>query len=543
MPMTPELRRGIDRIRDYLFGGGYPNPAQNAEQLSFLIYFYMYEAADAARVRAAERPGAEPYASAFEGEWNLRDPRNAREPGAVTAPRELLRWSSWAHALNGERLVNWVREEVFPFHAELAANGVTDFMDGARLVIDEPTVLTQLVSQLNDLHLDRVDADTKGDLFEHVLRQIRQAGELGQFRTPRHVIRALVRLIDPRIGESVYDPAAGTAGFLVGAWDHIRLANSSPAGIEEIEADGKTIRRGLGDTLSRHAVKQLHEATFYGADVDPQMVRLATMNLTLRGLDHVRILRRDALTRSLDRAAKAELGYPLQGFDVVLANPPFSGRLDRDRIVEDVKIGKTAQTELLFLQYMLNHLTDGGRCGVVVPEGVLFGPTGAHRELRRRLIENNTVDAVLSLPGGVFNPYAGVKTSLLVFRKGGTTERVMFLHADNDGFKLDANHDQPIVEDDLPDLIEAFRDRDERWREWRERDEDTDWIEKWWFAEADAIRAADFNLSANHHRPLSRAAVEHRDPLEILNELRTIETEILADIDGLAEAVREAVAK
>ena len=541
MPMTPELRRGIDRIRDYLFGGGYPNPAQNAEQLSFLIYFYMYEAADAARVRAAERPGAEPYTSAFEGDWNLRDPRNAREPGAVTAPRELLRWSSWAHALNGERLVNWVREEVFPFHAELAANGVTDFMDGARLVIDEPTVLTQLVSQLNDLHLDRVDADTKGDLFEHVLRQIRQAGELGQFRTPRHVIRALVRLVDPRIGERVYDPAAGTAGFLVGAWDHIRLANSSPAGIEEIEADGKTIRRGLGDTLSKEAVKQLHGATFYGADVDPQMVRLATMNLTLRGLDRVRILRRDALTRSLDRAAKAELGYPLQGFDVVLANPPFSGRLDRDRIVEDVKIGKTAQTELLFLQYMLNHLTDGGRCGVVVPEGVLFGSTGAHRELRRRLIENNTVDAVLSLPGGVFNPYSGVKTSLLVFRKGGTTERVMFLHADNDGFKLDANHDQPIDEDDLPDLIEAFRDRDERWGQWRERDEDTDWIEKWWFAEADAIRAADCNLSANRHRPLSRAKVEHRDPLEILDELRGIEMEILAEVEALAEAVRETV--
>ena len=170
MPMTPDLRHGIDRIRDYLFSGGYPNPAQNAEQPSFLIYFYMYEAADAARVLAAQRPGAAAYASAVEGEWNLRDPRNAREPGAGTVPGELLRWSSWAHALNGERLVNWVREEVFPFHAELAANGVTDFMDGARLVIDEPTVLTQVVSQLSDLHLDRVDADTKGDLFEHVLR-------------------------------------------------------------------------------------------------------------------------------------------------------------------------------------------------------------------------------------------------------------------------------------------------------------------------------------------------------------------------------------
>ena len=543
MPMTPELRRGIDRIRDYLFGGGYPNPAQNAEQLSFLIYFYMYEAADAARVRTAERPGAEPYESAFEGNWTLRDPRNAREPGAASVPRELLRWSSWADALNGERLVNWVREEVLPFHAELAANGVTDFMDGARLVIDEPTVLTQVVSQLNDLHLDRVDADTKGDLFEHVLRQIRQAGELGQFRTPRHVIRTLVRLVDPRIGETIYDPAAGTAGFLVGAWDHIRLANSSPAGIEEIDAEGKTIRRGLGDALSRDAVRQLQEATFYGADVDPQMVRLATMNLTLRGLDRVRILRRDALTRPLDRAAKAELGFPARGFDVILANPPFSGRLDRDRIVEDVKVGKTAQTELLFLQYMLNHLRDGGRCGVVVPEGVLLGSTGAHRELRRKLVENNTVETVLSLPGGVFNPYSGVKTSVLVFRKGGATGNVMFLHADNDGFKLDANHDQPIEADDLPGLIEAFGERDDRWRQWRDSDPEDDWTENWWFAEARDIREADFNLSANRHRPQSRSRVEHRDPLEILDELRGIETEILGEIDELAEAVRGAAAE
>ena len=539
MPLTPDLRRGIDRIRDHLYGGGYPNPAQNAEQLSFLIFFYMFEAADAARVRGARRPGAEVYASAFEGEWILRNSRNARASGEETVPRDTLRWSSWANALNGERLVSWVREEVFPFYAGVAAEGVTDFMAGARLVIDEPTVLSQVVSQVNDLHLEQVDADTKGDLFEHVLRQIRQAGELGQFRTPRHVIRAMVQLVDPRLGETVYDPAAGTAGFLVGAYDHIRLANSSPDGVEEVETDGQTVRRGLGDTLSRDAVRKLHEETFFGNDVDPQMVRLATMNLTLRGLDRVRILRRDALTRALDRAAKAELGLPAQGFDVILANPPFSGRLDRDRIVDEVKVGKTAQTELLFLQYMLNHLKDGGRCGVVVPEGVLFGSTGAHRELRRKLVENNTVEAVLSLPGGVFNPYSGVKTSVLVFRKGGTTERVMFLHADNDGFKLDANHDRSIEEDDLPGLIAVFNDPDARRATWQNRDAAANWTEKWWFADADIIRTTDFNLSAGRYRPQNRAQVEHRDPLEILGELKAIERQILEEIDALTDSVRE----
>ncbi|MDE0101797.1 MAG: N-6 DNA methylase, partial [Bryobacterales bacterium] len=235
----------------------------------------------------------------------------------------------------------------------------------------------------------------------------------------------------------------------------------------------------------------------------------------------------------------AELGLPAEGFDVILANPPFSGRLDKDRIVDDVKVGRTTQTELLFLQYMLNHLKEGGRCGVVVPEGVLFGSTGAHRELRRKLVENNTVEAVLSLPGGVFNPYAGVKTSLLVFRKGGTSERVMFLHADNDGFRLDANHDRPIEEDDLPGLVAAFSDRMVRERTWAERDEGADWTEKWWFADVEAIRAVDFNLSAGRHRPQNRARMEHRDPLEILEELRAIERDILEEVDGLVDSVRE----
>lgn len=542
MPLTPELRQSIDDIRNYLYGGGYPNPAQNAEQLSFLIFFYMFEATDAAHIRAARRPGASPYTSAFEGEWTLHNPLNAKDRGADAVPKDLLRWSNWANALNGERLVTWVRDEVFPFYAEIAATGATNFMDGARLVIDEPTALSQVVSRVNDLHLETMDADTKGDLFEHVLRQIKQAGELGQFRTPRHVIRTIVRMVDPRIGETAYDPAAGTAGFLVAGYDHIRLANSSPSGVQEAIVDGKTMRRGLGDMLSRDAFRQLQEATFFGNDVDPQMVRLATMNLFLRGLDKVRILRRDALTRTLDRAQKAEFGLPADGFDVVLANPPFSGRLDAQRIVEEVKVGTTTQTALLFLQYMLNQLKPGGRCGVILPEGVLFGSTGAHKELRRKLIENNTVEAVLSLPGGVFNPYSGVKTSVLVFRRGGTTERVMFLHADNDGYKLDANHDTPIDADDLPTLTDAFAGRAENWQTWQARDDAGDWIEKWWFADADALRAADFNLSAGRHRPQSRSQVEHRDPMEILDELKAIEREIMEELDELTDAVREVVA-
>jgi type I restriction enzyme M protein len=235
----------------------------------------------------------------------------------------------------------------------------------------------------------------------------------------------------------------------------------------------------------------------------------------------------------MDRSEKAELGLPLDGYDIVLANPPFSGKLDRDRIVDDVKIGTSTATELLFLKYMLNMMKAGGRCGVVVPEGVLFGSTGAHKELRRQLVENNTVEAVLTLPGGVFQPYSGVKTSVIVFKKGGRTQQVQFLHADNDGYKMDAQHDTPVEADDLPALVQAFKDRAQLLPQWQQRDAAAEWTEKYWFASADELRENDFNLSAGRYRPMSKAQAEHRNPIELLDELRAIEVELLEEIDGL----------
>lgn len=532
MPLTPQLRQGIDRIRDYLFGGGYPDPMSNAEQLSYLMFFYLIEGLDEDNKLRA-KGAKQHYDSVFAGDWTIRNPLNAPVTGQTTVPANNLRWSVWARGMTGNALVNWLRDEVFPFYTKIAEQSATNFMDGARLGIDEPTVLTQIVNLLDNLHLDEADADTKGDLFEHVLRQIKQAGELGQFRTPRHVIRSIVELVDPKIGETIYDPAAGTAGFLVAAYNHIRLANSSEHAIEEAELDGKRVTRGWGDKLSSTAASQLANSTFYGNDVDPKMVRLATMNLTLRGLPNVRILKRNALTTVMDRSEKAELGLPLDGYDVVLANPPFSGKLDRDRIVDDVKIGTTTATELLFLKYMLNMMKAGGRCGVVVPEGVLFGSTGAHKELRRQLVENNTVEAVLTLPGGVFQPYSGVKTSVIVFKKGGRTQQVQFLHADNDGYKMDAQHDTPVEADDLPALVQAFKDRAQLLPQWQQRDTAAEWTEKYWFASAEELRENDFNLSAGRYRPMSKAQAEHRNPIELLDELRAIEVELLEEIDGL----------
>lgn len=538
MPMTPEMRRGIDQIRDYLYGGGYPDPVSNAEQLAFLFFFYLVEGIDRDNVLRAKAAKV-PYDSMFGGDWTLKNPLNASAEGVATIPKDRLRWSSWARGMAGEALVRFVRDEVFAFYTDVAERSAVNFMAGARLGIDEPTVLSQVVTLVDRLRLDQQDADSKGDLFEHVLKQIKQAGELGQFRTPRHVIRAIVEMIDPRIGETVYDPAAGTAGFLVATYNQIRLANSSSGGIEEVEVDGKLQRRGHGDRLSAAQFNTLQNATFYGNDVDTKMVRLASMNLTLRGLANVRILYRNVLTTSMDWQKRAELGLPGEGFDVILANPPFSGKLDKDRIVDDVRVGTTTATEILFLKYMMESLKPGGRCGVIVPEGVLFGSTGAHKELRRQLLEQNRVETVLSLPGGVFQPYSGVKTSVLLFAKGGRTERVLFLHADHDGYKLDAQHDTPIDSDDLPALVDAYKRRDDLWRQWQGRNAQADWTEKWWFAEADQIRANDLNLSAGRYRPLSQAQVEHRDPLALLGELRALEAEIMEELEELTDKLRD----
>ena len=536
MPLTPDMRRQIDQIRDYLFGGGYPNPMANAEQLSFLFFFYLIEGIDAENAERAKVLKSK-HRSLFAGDWTLRNPLNAPKKGDTTIPKDRLRWSVWARGLSGEALVRFVQDEVFPFFEELADHSATNFMRGARLNITEPTVLTQVVTLVDGLKLDEADADTKGDLFEHVLKQIKQAGELGQFRTPRHIIRAIVAMVDPKIGETVYDPAAGTAGFLVAAYNHIRLANSSPAGITEIDLDGKRQRRGLGDRLSSAQLATLQSKTFYGNDVDPQMVRLATMNLTLRGLPNVRILLRNVLTSTLDPEKREALELPQEGYHVVLANPPFAGKIDADRVVDDVKVGNSKATEILFLKYMMESLRPGGRCGVIVPEGLLFGSTGAHKEIRRQLIENHRVEAVLSLPGGVFQPYSGVKTSVLLFKKGGSTERVLFLHVDNDGYKLDANHDTPIEADDLPELLATYAARDERAAAWVQREPKAPWHEKWWFADIAELRANEFNLSAGRYRPVNASTAEHRDPRELLDELAELEREIQAEVAALREAL------
>ena len=358
------------------------------------------------------------------------------------------------------------------------------------------------------------DSEKLGDAYEYLLKIAEAQADAGQFRTPRHIIDFIVSIINPQKHEVIIDPACGTAGFLVSAWQHVRSRHELPGG---------------GTALSTPDLTRLAD-NLKGYDISPEMTKLAMANMYLHTQNkNPNIANYDTLT-SADRWNEYA--------DVILANPPFM--TPKGGIKPHGRFRVPARrAEVLFVDYIASHLNEHGRAGIIVPEGVIFQSQNAYRQLRRFLLEESLV-AVISLPGGVFNPYSGVKTSVLVFGKGGTTARVMFLNADNDGFKLDANHDQPIDEDDLPGLVDAYRDRGAREAQWRERDPEAEWTEKWWFAETEAIRDADFNLSAGRHRPQAVAAVEHRDPLVILEELRGIETEILGEIDALATAVSEA---
>ncbi len=495
MALNIKIKENLDLIRDYLNGGGFPDPLSNAEQLSFLFFFNIYELVDANNKLINKK-----YQSIFQGNWKVKNPLNARDKSNLIN-KENFKWSVWKN-LTGTELVNFVRDEVFPFYEDFASKGVTNFMNNSRLGIDEPVVLSQVISKIDDLNLHNEDPDTKGDLFEYVLKQIKQAGELGQFRTPRHIIDFVVKVVDPKISEKIYDPAAGTAGFLVSAFNYIKLKHSSKSGTTEKRDDDENIYHvGIGDKLNRNETEFLYNNTFYGNDVDGKMVRLATMNLTLRNLNNVKILKKNPLTQVFNKEFKIDNQIPLDGFDVILANPPFKGSIDSNRIIDDVKVGDTKKTQILFLKYILNSLKKKGRAAVIVPDGVLFDTEFGFEEIRRQLLEKTNLHTIVSLPAGVFEPYSGVKTSVLFFSNNEKTKNIMFIDVKNDGFKLDSNHDKPINLNDLPLALNLISDRKNNYKKWVNKNKKKIWNEIYVFADIDEIKNKNNDLSCSKYFP------------------------------------------
>jgi len=510
--LTPIMRSKIDALWDRFWSGGIANPLSAMEQISYLLFMRRLDDEDQKRVDDAAFLG-QPYTSLFSGDftWAPNQP----------VPAATLRWSHFRN-LPGEEMLAHVRDKAFPFLKSLRGDDqpFAAAMKDAVFLIPKASLLVEAVGLIDELYAEiereRQDGqtfhDTQGDLYEVLLSEIATAGKNGQFRTPRHLIQAIVEVVDPKLGEEVCDPSCGTGGFLLGAWQHILKTHSTPA---SRWTDDNGFEHGLGDRLTdERQWAALRERTFYGFDFDSTMVRIGLMNLLLHGIDHPNLRYADTLGKRFEEGDR---------YDVVLANPPFKGSIDKGDISERLRL-PTKKTELLFVERILDLLRVGGRAGVIVPDGVLFGSSKAHRALREKLLDEAELQAVISLPGGVFKPYAGVSTAVLVFVKGGTTERVWFYDLTNDGYSLDDKRER-VEGSDLPDLLARWQARDPK--------KDTDRTGKAFFVPVDEIRDNKVDLSINRYKQVKYEAVEYDAPEVILGRLRALEGEILAGIDRL----------
>ena len=486
--LREEFKQKISRLNDYLWSNGLTDPGTRIQQMSFFFFLKMLEEQDSALEKEAQLT-RRTYKSIFKGK------------------NEKYRWSEWSHK-SGENLYKFVRDEIFPFMENLS-NGrenIRRMFIGAKLLVPDEVTLKRTIDIIDEIDFSKLDADVKGDLYEDLLNQIKVAGELGQLLTSRHIIRLIVQMINPKICETIFDPACGSGGFLLGAYEWIKLKNSDPKLIYEYNG----IKRGPGDKLSKKQWQFLQEEAFFGQDVDPVFVRLSLMNFFLHGLEKSDVKRKDTVAGPEDEE-------DLRRFDVIMTNPPFAGKVDRERIKKSLPI-KSTKTQILFLGYVIDSLKSNGRAGIILPEGTLFGTNRDGKEIRRYLLEKCQLQAVVSMPAGVFQPYSGVKTSVLIFKKKPTSElnpeeKIWFFNMLGDGSSLSAAKKfGPQYKNDIPKLVEL-------WQKNRA-------IEKpySWFTPVKEIIENDYILSANAYNPyIGGEEKEYREPKEILKEIEKSE--------------------
>jgi type I restriction enzyme M protein len=508
--LTGQLRGQIDKIWDAFWSGGISNPLEVIEQITYLLFLRRLDDLQILEENKAARL-VQPIERRIFPEGN----------DSTGRPYDDLRWSRFKN-LPAAEMFAVVGERVFPFLRTLSADDSTyaHHMEGARFTIPKASLLEKVVDLLSEVPME--DRDTKGDLYEYMLGKIATAGQNGQFRTPRHIIRLMVEMTAPQPTDLICDPACGTAGFLVAAGEHLRECYPNL----------------LHDARLR---EHFHHHMFHGFDFDPTMLRIGSMNMLLHGVDDPDIQYRDSLAQE---HADADEAYTL-----VLANPPFAGSLDYENTAKDLlAIVKTKKTELLFLALFIRLLRPGGRAAVIVPDGVLFGSSNAHKTLRRMLAEEQKLDAVVSLPSGAFRPYAGVSTAILLFTKtnSGGTDQVWFYDVQADGWSLDDKR-MPLLSEDklgsvpatalsaeehaknnLPDALARWAARDATERE-RPRT-----AQSFCVAKAD-IAAQGYDLSLNRYKEVVHEDVEHRAPKEILANLARLEEEIQRGMAELQE--------
>lgn len=507
--ITGELKNRIDSLWTEFWTGGITNPLTVIEQITFLMYSRLLDMQERKDEKRSSISG-KPHLSRFGKE------------------DQDCRWETWRH-FGAEQMLPHVRDRVFPHFRRLAERSTgagsqfAAFMKDAQLMIQKPSLLVKAVNAVQDLPLER--GDTKGDLYEYLLSKLTTAGINGQFRTPRHVIRLMVELMQPKPTDRICDPACGTAGFLIETYEYLLRQHTSPAGRHVEVIDGEEHVTYSGDLLEEHR-HHIDTDMFHAFDFDATMLRIATMNLVMHGVAEPDVHYQDTLSQSFEeRHPKGSKS----AFNLVLANPPFKGSLDEQDVAPDIlRTVKTKKTELLFIALILRMLKTGGRSATIVPDGVLFGSSKAHVQLRQHLIENNQLEAVISLPSGVFKPYAGVSTAIIVFAKGGTTERVFFYDVESDGFTLD---DKRIKigdgKGDLSDVVDKYLRWSEGIREFEDR------TAKAFEVPVIDIRAQGYDLAINRYKEQRHLAEVREDPKKILDRLKKLESEMMEDLSAL----------
>lgn len=499
--ITGELKNKIDSLWEIFWTGGLTNPLDVIEQMTYLMFIRDLDDADNTHSKESAMLGL-PYESIFADEITI---------GERSIAGNQLKWSVF-HDFPAQKMYSTMQEWVFPFIKGLHGNkesAYAKYMDDAIFKIPTPLMLDKIVTAMDDIYEQMSqlkNADVRGDIYEYLLSKLATAGVNGQFRTPRHIIKMMIELVKPKADDVICDPACGTSGFLVEASEYLKKNKK-----EEVLFDRKN---------KEHYMNHM----FHGYDMDRTMLRIGAMNMMTHGVDNPFIEYRDSLS---------DQNPDKDQYTLILANPPFKGSLDYDSVSPDLlKVCKTKKTELLFLALFIRMLKVGGRCACIVPDGVLFGASKAHKAIRKALIEENLLEAVISMPSGVFKPYAGVSTAILIFTKTGHggTDKVWFYDMKADGLSLDDKR-APVNENDIPDIIQRFHNR--------EAEKDRKRTEQSFFVDKQEIVDNDYDLSINKYKEIEYIPVEYPPTEEIMAEIYALEKEIQTNLAELDKMLKE----
>lgn len=508
----------INDLWQKFWSGGISNPLTAIEQITYLLFMKKIDENDFEEQSNCEFSG-DPFTSRFEGIYLLPQDRpradaTEEEIAEIEKTRgvdkQSLRWSQFKQIAPSDKMLTHVQQYVFPFIKELdkEESSFTKHMTNAVFIIPKPSLLTEAIASIDGIYEEmekdknvggQYFQDIQGDVYEMLLSEIASAGKNGQFRTPRHIIKLLVELVDPQLGQNIADPACGTGGFLLGAYQYMITQLDRDRGEKEPDEDG-FIRSSKSALLTPDVLAQLGK-NLHGYDIDQTMVRLGLMNLMMHGIKSPQIDYKDTLSKSYTENAQ---------YKIVLANPPFTGNIDKGDINEELAL-KTTKTELLFIERIYNMLEIGGTAGIVVPQGVLFGTGGAFVDARKILIEKSELKTVITAPSGVFKPYAGVSTALLIFTKGGTTENVWFYDMESDGYSLDDKRAKQEGYGDLQDIVHQFKSRNP--------ETVSDRKGKYFFVPKSEIQEADYDLSFSKYKEEVFDDIIYEKPEEILIKL------------------------